>query len=216
MSTPIIPIRSSTQRFIEIEAIERGIIVFADGSCSMILTTTAVNFGLLSEKEQEALIYSYAGLLNSLSFPIQIVIRTQQKDISSYLTLLEHQQNQQKNPKLQASIQSYREFISQTVKEKNVLDKKFYIVLPFSNLEIGASPGVLLGTKKRGLPYPKQYILDRATMVLAPKRDQIVRLMARVGLRVEQLTDDRLIRLFFSLYNPGGQLPDQNVQSSTA
>ena len=124
MSTPIIPIRSSTQRFIEIEAIERGIVVFADGSCAMILTTTAVNFGLLSEKEQESLIYAYAGLLNSLSFPIQIVMRTQQKDTSSYLTLLENQENLQKNPKLQNSIHSYREFISQTVKEKNVLDER--------------------------------------------------------------------------------------------
>lgn len=207
-SQPIIPIRSSTQRFVEIEDIDRDIVMFADGSCALILSTTAVNFGLLSEKEQEGLIYAYAGLLNSLSFPMQIVIRTQQKDITSYLNMLEDQEKQQTNPKLATSIHSYRQFVAQTVKERNVLDKKFYITIPFSSLEIGVSTSVLFGSKKKGLPYPKEYIYDRAIMVLSPKRDQLVRLAARLGLRAEQLKNEQLIRLFFSIYNPGTPIPE--------
>lgn len=208
MNQPIIPIRSSTQKFIEIEDIDRDLILFIDGSCAMVLSTTAVNFGLLSEKEQEALIYSYAGLLNSLSFPVQLLIRTQQKDVTFYLRMLEDQEQKQTNPKLAASIHSYRQFVSQTVKERNVLDKKFYVVIPFSSLEIGISTSVLFGNKKKGLPYPKPYIWDRAQLVLSPKRDQIIRLTARLGLRAEQLKNDQLIRLFFSIYNPGTPLPE--------
>lgn len=204
----IIPIRSSTQEFVEIEDIDHDIIIFVDGSCALVIATTAVNFGLLSEKEQEAIIYAYAGLLNSLSFPIQILIRSQHKDISSYLELLKEQEHRQKNPKLVKSISDYRAFIAATVREKDVLDKKFYFVVPFSSLELGISTKVLFGSKKKGLPYEKSYIYDRALTVLTPKRDHIIRLLNRIGIRGKQLTSEQLIRFFFSAYNPGVPQPE--------
>ena len=209
MAQQIIPIRSTTQAFTEIEDIDHDIVMFVDGSCALTITTTAVNFGLLSEKEQEAIIYAYAGLLNSLSFPVQILIRSQHKDISSYLKLLEDQEERQKNPKLVKSIADYRAFVAATVKEKEVLDKKFYIVIPFSSLELGVSTKVLFGSKKSGLPYDKAYIYDKALTVLTPKRDHILRLLTRLGLRGRQLTSEQLVRLFFSIYNPGTPQPEQ-------
>lgn len=211
MAEPITPIRASTQVFTEIIDVNHDMVMFADGSVSLVIATTAVNFGLLSEKEQDAIIYAYAGLLNSLSFPIQILIQTKHKDISAYLRLLEDQEKRQKNPKLTKSIHGYRLFIASMVKEKDVLDKKFYIVLPFSNVELGVSSTLLFGPKKAGLPYEKSYIYERATTVLLPKRDHLVRLLARVGLRATQLDSDALARLFFSMYNPGSPAPDISV-----
>lgn len=208
MAQHIIPIRSSTQEFIEIEDIDHDIVMLVDGSCALVISTTAVNFGLLSEKEQEAIIYAYAGLLNSLSFPVQILIRSQHKDISSYLKLLEEQERRQKNPKLVKNISDYRSFVAATVKEKDVLDKKFYFVVPFSSLELGISTKVLFGNKKKGLPYPKEYIYDRALTVLTPKRDHVIRLLNRLGLRGKQLVNEQLTRLFFSIYNPGVSQPE--------
>lgn len=208
MKNPVIPIRSSTQEFTEIVDIDRDVILFRDGSVALVIATTAVNFGLLSEKEQEAIIYAYAGLLNSLSFPIQILIQTKHKDISAYLKLLEEQEGKQKNPKLTKSIHGYRLFVASMVKEKEVLDKKFYIVLPFSALELGISSSLLFRPKQVGLPYEKSYILDKAQMVLLPKRDHIIRLLARVGLHATQLSADSLTKLFFSMYNPGSPTPD--------
>ncbi len=207
MPQHIIPIRSSTQEFIEIEDVDHDIIMFVDGSCALVITTSAVNFGLLSEKEQEAIIYAYAGLLNSLSFPVEILIRSQHKDISSYLKLLEEQQGRQKNPKLVKNISDYRAFVASTVKEKDVLDKKFYFIIPFSSLELGISTKVLFGSKKKGLPYEKSYIYDRALTVLTPKRDHILRLLSRLGLMGKQLVNEQLTRLFFSIYNPGSPQP---------
>lgn len=209
----VIPIRSSTQKFIEIEEIRDNIVMFTDGSCALIITTTAVNFGLLSYEEQEAIIFAYAGLINSLSFPIQMVIRTQHKDISSYLNLLKDQEGKQTNQKLKNSITSYRAFIETMVKEKEVLDKKFYIIIPFSTLELGPSTKTLLSTSKKGLPYPKDYIFERAAMVLTPKRDHMLRLLSRLGLRATQLKTEQIIRLFFNIYNPGGTIP-LNFESS--
>jgi hypothetical protein len=210
MESNIVPIRSSTQRFTEIADISDDLVIFADGSCVIVITTTAVNFGLLSEKEQDAIIYAYAGLLNSLSFPIQILIRTQHKDISAYLKLLEEQENRETNPKLKNSIHSYRYFIESTVKEKDVLDKKFYIIIPFSALELGVSTKVLFGSKQRGLPYPKAHIVERANTVLTPKRDHILRLLIRLGLRAHQLDTQQLLSLYFTIYNPGQPAPDHS------
>jgi len=211
MAEPVVPIRASTQQFTEIEDVVQNIMLFVDGSCALILSVTAVNFGLLSEKEQDAIIYAYAGILNSLSFPIQILVRSKHKDITAYLKLLEEKEKEQQNPKLAKSIHGYRAFIESTVKEKDVLDKKFYIIIPFSNLELGASANVLFGSKKSGLPYAKSYIIERALIVLLPKRDHIQRLLGRLGLHSSQLTSDQLIQLFFSLYNPGLPQPTTKI-----
>lgn len=213
MAEQVIPIRSTTQKFIELEDIQNDIALFADGSCALLLNVSAVNFGLLSQKEQDAIIYSYAGLLNSLSFPIQLIVRSQHKDISAYLKLLEEQELKQKNPKLSKSIHSYRRFVESTVKEKEVLDKKFYIIIPFSNLELGISTKLLTGNKKTGLPYPKQFIFERATTVLIPKRDQILRLLARAGLHARQLTGEQIGQLYFSYYNPDIPAPHIPVKN---
>lgn len=211
MKEPIIPIKSTTQVFTEIEAIDHDLIMFADGSCCAVISATAVNFGLLSEKEQDLIIHSYAGLLNSLSFPIQILIKTQHKDVTSYLKLLEDQERKQKNPKLAKNMHDYRLFVAATVKEKDVLDKKFYLIIPFSRLELGTSTTVLFSTKKGGLPYAKAYVFERALTVLSPKRDHMIRLLTRVGLQAKQLTSGQLVRLFFSSYNPGIPQPDEQT-----
>lgn len=207
MTEPIVPIRASTQQFTEIEDVTQNIVLFTNGSCALIISVSAVNFSLLSSKEQDAIIYAYAGILNSLSFPIQILIRSKHKDISAYLKLLSDKEKEQTNPKLATSIHGYRTFIESTVKEKEVLDKKFYIVIPFSNLELGVSPGLLFGTKKKGLPYKKAYIIERALIALSSKRDHLLRLLAKLGLHAHQLTDEQIVQLFFSLYNPGSEAP---------
>ncbi len=203
MNETVVPIRASTQLFTEIETVDNDIAMFTDGSCAIVVSATAVNFGLLSEKEQDAIIYAYAGLLNSLSFPIEILVRTQHKDVTAYLKILEDAERRQKNPKLAASMHAYRQFVATTVKEKDVLDKKFYIIIPFSYLELGTSTKILLGGKTRGLPFPKQYIFERALAVLTPKKDHIIRLLNRIGLQAKQLVNTQLIRLYFEIYNQG-------------
>ncbi len=202
MAQPITPLKSTTQKFLEIEDIVDDLLILTDGSCALILRTTAVNFDLLSSQEQEVRILAYAGFLNSLTFPIQIVIRSEKKDVSSYLHLLEQYEEKQKNPTLANRIKSYRAFVSETVKERNVLDKKFYVVIPFSILEMGTGHvGTLMKTKK--LPYPKASILEKAKTILFPRRDHVVHQVGRFGLTGQQLTTRELIELFYDVYHPG-------------
>lgn len=198
-----IPIRASTQEHLEIEDIKDNIIILKDGSCCLILATTAINFGLLSEKEQDALIYAYAALLNSLTFPIEIVIRSKRKDVTSYLKLLEGEILKQTNKLLQEQMKKYQKFVEDTVKKNNVLDKSFYVIIPFSTLELGATKA--LGTvvrRQKGLPYPKDYILERAKMNLYPKKDHLIRQFNRLGLKTKELTTQEAIQLFYDIYNP--------------
>lgn len=202
-------IRGTTQEFTEIEDIRDNLVILSDGSCCLIIETTATNFGLLSEKEQEALIFAYAGLLNSLTFPLQIVIRSKRKDVSSYLKLLDEARNRQQKEEQKQRISRYKEFIAKTVGENNVLDKKFYMAIPFSSLELGVKTAAGTLVSQKGLPYPKEYILDRAKTVLLPKRDHLLRQLNRLSLRGEQLSTQKLIELFHSIYNPEsyGQKP---------
>lgn len=202
-----IPIRASTQEHLSIEDIKDDLVILKDGSCSLILSVSSVNFDLLSEREQDAIIYSYGALLNSLSFSIQIFIHSQKKDISSYLTILEHQEVRKKdNPLLSDLIKNYRKFVGEMVKKNNVLDKKFYVIIPFSSLEMGvASTLTSLVTKHKGLPFDINYILEKAKISLYPKRDHLVRLFARTGLVTRQLGNKELIKLFYEIYNGSDQ-----------
>lgn len=204
MDTAKVAIRGSTQDHLEISDIRDDLIILKDGSVSLVIRVSAVNFGLLSESEQEAMIYAYAGLLNSLNFSIQIVIRSQRKDISKYVALLEKEEQKQANTLLREQIKKYREFVVQTVKENNVLDKKFYIVIPFSSLElgVGSATGSVLGLKKKqGLPMPIERILEKAKLSLLPKRDHLLRQFGRLGLRARQMTTPELVELFYDIYN---------------
>ena len=198
-----IPIRSTTQDHLDIEDILDDVVILKDGSATLVLSITALNFGLLSEKEQDAMIYAYAALLNSLTFPIQIIVRSRRTDISSYIKLIDQAAQSQNNAQVTGQIKKYKEFIQGLVKENNVLDKKFYVTIPFSSLELGVTSNMANPlARRRFLPIPKEAVLERAKMSLYPKRDHLIRQFARIGLKVRQLTTQELIQLFYDWYNP--------------
>ncbi|MBI4137368.1 hypothetical protein HY469_04865 [Candidatus Roizmanbacteria bacterium] len=212
-----IPIRASTQQFLEIEDIADDLVVMVDGSCALVLETGAVNFGLLSKDEQEAIIYSFAAFLNSLSFPIQICILSKRMDVSDYLTYIAQAQTVQKSEKLKEKLGSYHQFILSLVKDNQVLEKRFFIVVPFSTLELGVkSTGKSMVSKQKKLPYKKEYILERAKAALYPKRDHVTRQLSRLGLKAIQLNSQSLVSFFYDMYNPesseGERVPVDVIQ----
>ncbi len=203
LSVPDIPLSSASQDFLPIADIVDDIVLFKDGGAALVLESTSLNFSLLSEKEQVAVIASYAALLNSLSFSIQIVIRTQRKDISSYINYLSGAEAKISNPKLAALMQVYKAFILESVKKKNVLGKSFYFVIPFSALELGVAKSFTSTFKAAGpLPFPKSYVVKKAKITLYPRRDHLIRQISRLGVRLKQLTTGELVSLYHAIYNP--------------
>src|SRR3990167_2448411 len=136
-------IKASTQEHLDIDDITEDLVISRDSHVAMVLSTTAVNFDILSEGEQDATIYAYGALLNSLSFPVEILIRSKKADISSYFAHLTEALQSQTNPDLKNQIQKYMEFIQSVVQQRTVLDKRFYLIITFSTLELG-----LRGLKK--------------------------------------------------------------------
>src|SRR3989344_5660125 len=198
LSTPDKPLYSSTQDKIPIAEIIHDIVLFKDGGAALIIESTSLNFGLLNELEQDAVIASYAGLLNSFNFPVQIVVRSQRKDITNYLRFLEEAKKKIKNPKLMVLLNDYQKFITESVKKKNVLSKNFYLVVPFSK-------------KASFIPFPKSYVLKKARVALYPKRDHLIRQARRLGVDLRQLTTPELIELFYHIYNP--QVPGRKRET---
>lgn len=200
-----VKVNASTQDHLDIDDIRDDFVLLKSGGACVVITTTAVNFGLLSETEQDSLIYSYAGFLNSLSFSIQILVRSKRMDITGYLELLKQQEKTQMSDALRFQVQKYREFVSSIIQENKVLDKRFYLVIPFSPLELGIKTGAttaFLGAKSKRPAYSQDYILQKAKIALTPKRDNIIRLLSRMGLKAQALTTTELIKLFYEVYNP--------------
>lgn len=180
----------SSQQFVPIEDIRDDLVFLRDGGVSLIVETSAVNFGLLFETEQMAIIESFAGLLNSLSFPIQVVVYSKRLDVSSYLSVLDKAAESQTNPLLKTMTGHYRRFVESMIKEKNVLDKQFYVCLTISPLELGIR--LKNNTEKS----------RKALTLLVPRRDHMLRQLSRLGLKSRQLATVDLVKLFYDWYNP--------------
>ncbi|KKQ38883.1 MAG: hypothetical protein US54_C0001G0008 [Candidatus Roizmanbacteria bacterium GW2011_GWA2_37_7] len=192
---PTSPKKSTTQSFIEIDEIKDDIMLMRDYSAVTIIEVGAVNFWLLSTEDQMSMIYMYGSLLNSLSFPVQIVIISKMMNISSYLEYLESKIDTQRNEIIRSRLEEYREFIKMIVKKNTVMEKRFFFAVPFNPLEMGVS-----GVKAKN--YGKEYIFNRAKTSLYPKRDHLLRLLAKVGLKPSVLQQQEMTELFYNIYNP--------------
>ncbi|MBI2325779.1 hypothetical protein HYU91_00090 [Candidatus Collierbacteria bacterium] len=197
-------IKASTQEHLDIYTIKDHLVYLKDGAVALVLQTTAINFGLLSDEEQDATIYSYSALINSLSFPIQLLIRSQRKDVSEYIELLDDRIQQVQSQKIKETIIKYRQFIKSLVKDNRVLEKRFYVIVPFSTVELGLTTNAFnpFASSPQKPPFDLSYIGEKAMLALYPKRDHLIRQFARIGLKVRQLTTPELISLFYAAYNP--------------
>lgn len=191
-------VKASTQRFTEIIDIIDSVVILQGGNACLVIEVRASNFALLSKKEQDAKIYSYASLLNSLSFPIQIIVRNQRVDITSYLKLLEDLEKQTKNETLASHIKQYRDFVHQMIKINVVLNKEFYIVINYSALEQGAT-GAAKSTVK-GIA-ATQAFAETARQALASKSDGLLSQLRRLALSARVLEKDELVKLYYNIFN---------------
>lgn len=188
------PLKSSTQAFTEIEDIREDIVLLRDFSAVCVIEVGAVNFWLLSAEEQSAMIYAYSSLLNSLSFPVQVLILSKRMDISSYLEYLNLKVKNQKNATIQKRLVSYQEFVRNIVKKTTVLEKRFFFAVPFNPLEMGVAGASVKSLKK-------EYVIARAKTSLYPKRDTLLRLLTKIGLKASAMQQQQLVDLFYNLYN---------------
>lgn len=212
----------TTQVFLDIFDITNNIVITKTGSAAVVLTVDAMNFGLLAEEEQDGVIYAYAGLLNSINYPIQIIIQSKTKDVTNYLKLLQDQEETAPNRQIQQRIRQYRQFVANLIRERNVLDKQFFVAISASPTELGllVAKNFMPGQQQIVITEAdKSRVIEKATQILEPKRDHLISQFARIGLYSRQLTTQEIIKLFYVNYNPeateGQEIADSKEYASS-
>lgn len=203
-----------TQDHINIEKITDNLLVLKNGIVSIVLKTTAVNFDLLSEPEQDAKIMAFAQLLSSLTHSFQILIRTKKINIRGYLGYIKSFQNKQLSPGLSRQISIYLQFVQNLIIKNEILDKNFYIIVPFRAITITKTDPRKKFFGKEDKITNVDRIVEQGKAYLYPKRDHIMKQLMRMGLSAHQLTTKELTELFFEIYNPSSPILSQGDQSS--
>ncbi|MBI4215226.1 MAG: hypothetical protein HY602_00695 [Parcubacteria group bacterium] len=195
----------STQQFIPIAEIRDNIVVMRDGSLRAVLLTSSINFALKSEEEQNAAIGSYVSFLNSLSFPVQIVIQSRKLNIDEYLERLKKVEREQTNELLRMQTKEYREYIVQLVELGDIMSKKFYAVVPlipagkrtksfWERILETIQPAITVKLSEERFMERKKELMQRVDLVATG--------LSNMGLNVVMLNTQNLIELYYSSYNP--------------
>ena len=147
-------------------------------------------------------------LLNSITFTIQIVLRSKKLDISKYIEKIQRIETKIGDPLMKHQAEAYRKFIQEVIKNNEVLDKKFYVVVPSNNTvnleQSGAFDWVtkLVGIQNKRIDVNVDKALGDAKILLGPKIDHCIKEFNRIGVRSRQLTTQELVELYFDIYNP--------------
>jgi hypothetical protein len=167
---------------------------------------SSINFDLKATDEQDAIIYAYQNFLNSLDYPVQIQISSRVLNITSYVKYLKEFEDVQTNDLLRSQTAEYSDFIQQLVKSANIVNKTFYIVLPFEPMEKVSSS--LLdkfagggGNKNSNIRYSKEEFEKHKTQ-LWQRVNNIMYGLKRSGIYMVPLNTQELIELYYSYYNP--------------
>lgn len=191
----------STQDIIKFAEIREGVIILKDGNLRQVLLCSSINFDLKSEQEQDAIIYRYQSFLNSLEFPIQILMQSKKLDLSNYLAKLDKVSKEQTNELLKYQTEDYVDFVRKLIDVANIMDKRFYVVIPYlvspkvNAPKIGGQSAKGVGT----LTYDefKKYKTE------LEQRVQVVQSgLGSIGVRTALLDTQQLIELFYNVYNP--------------
>lgn len=196
---------AATQQFVDVAEVKENVIVLKNGSLRAILEVSAINFDLKSTDEQTAAITHYQNFLNSLDFPIQILISSRRFNISDYIEFMEKKEKEQKNELLRMQISEYKNFIRQLIAVSDIMDKNFYIIVPFSPIE-NAHKSVLANifdifNPKKSIQ-SKHENFETYKNQLFQRMDHITSALSGIGLRLAPLKTQEIVELLYKSYNP--------------
>jgi type IV secretory pathway VirB4 component len=196
---------SATQQFVDVSEIKEDVIILKNGSLRAVLGISSINFDLKSTDEQEAIIGQYQNFLNSIDFPLQILISSRKLNMEKYLGFLTSKEKQQPNELMRMQISEYKHFIDQLVSVSNIMDKNFYIIIPFYPIENKES-GFFKNIK--AMLNPKRNIMEKRENFetyknqLNQRISQVIAALSGIGLKIIPLETQELIELLFNSYNP--------------
>lgn len=209
----------STQNSLLISEIKDGVVIMKDGSLRAVVMGSAINFDLMSPQEQNAVEFAYQGFLNSLHFPIQIVIKSQKIDLDNYVEKLESLRNTQPNELLGTLMEDYIANIRALVDEVNIMDKKFYVVVPFfPGVSVKSTTNLITGIQESFKPAPVITVTEEDFRKYKQELQQRMALvtsgMTQMGIRAIALGTQELIDLYYGWYNPDTAANEKLIDTS--
>lgn len=204
---------NSTQNTLQIAEIRDGIVIMNDGSFRSVIMAKSINFDLMSPQEREAVEYSYQGFLNSLYFPIQITIRSQKVDLGPYIQKLDKIRSEHDNMLLALLMEDYIGYMDQLSQQTNIMDKKFYIVIPYFPLadtqktledskKLVTGLGMLFSKKPDKQVTIHEADLEKAKDELRNRVQAVLGGLMQCGIQGLPLDTQELIELYYDTYNP--------------
>lgn len=206
------PHPNSTQNSLQIAEVRDGIVIMNDGSFRAVVMVKSINFDLMSPQEQEAVEYSYQGFLNSLYFPIQIFLRSTRVDLRDYVQRLDKIRTEHDNMLLALLMEDYIDYIDNLSQQTNIMDKNFYVVIPFfpvadTQQALTQSKNFLSGfgglfDRKEQHVVINEPDLENAKTELRNRVQAILAGLQQCGVQGLPLDTQELIELYYDTYNP--------------
>lgn len=175
--------KASSRSQIQIKEVVDNILILPHRQYRMILETSSINFELKSEEEQDVIIDSFQNFLNSLPCQIQILVRVREVDIDHYVEDIGRLKDKETEKVYLKQIDGYCSFVKKLVSGNKILSRRFYIVIPYENLE-----------RKEDLKLIKEH--------LNLQTDIITKGLERIQMRARSLTGIEILNLFYGFYNP--------------
>lgn len=174
--------KGSARSQIGIKEIRDNILVLSDNSYRSILSVSSLNFELQSEEEQDVLIDNFQSFLNSLTIPVQILIRIRELDIEKYLENIQASRSDEIEEIYIEQLKHYSNFIRKLISGNKILSRKFYVVIPYDNKAIN------------------EFYIAREQLLL--EQEIIIKGLEKIGMSARQISGLEILDLFYSFYKP--------------
>ena len=181
LALPKLNKKGSSRHQIAIKGVEDSVLLLPNNEYRIVIETSSINFHLMSEDEQDAVVDIYKAFLNSLSFPIQIVQKVRALDLDDYLQGFEAKKDKENIEVYKNQIDGYTKYVKSLVKTNKILSRQFYIVIPYH------------AKGKETLETAREQLANR--LAIAEKG------LGNVGIKTRLLNSLELLDLFYSSYN---------------
>lgn len=199
--------KAATQRFVPISEIRNDTVILKKGGLRAVLEVEALNFNLKSETEQQGIIAGYESFINTLTFPLQIVVRSTKVNIDPYIEKIRDMADKQNNELLKLQTDAYADFMEKIVEVADIMQKRFLVVVPLDDAEEKKSPlsqffsWIGIDDSSTKVSFRRKYFTEKAGK-LKERVNLVESGLHNVGLRTRRLNTTELITLYYEIYNP--------------
>lgn len=195
--------QSTAQDFVPIADIRDGVVVLKNGQMCSVLLASSINFALKSTDEQAAILSQFQAFLNTLDFSIQIHVGSRRLDIEPYLEMLAGRESTQYNDLMRIQLREYIEFIRSFTAEVAIMEKRFFVIVPYTPINTNVRSNITSFLGKRGATQIDDARFKEHKTQLEQRVDVVTQGLIRIGVKTIPLGTDELVELYYHIFNPG-------------